>query len=455
MSNSANYPDILGLITGGERCNIGAAQVAVTARPRIVRAGRPFEVILLVQNCVEGEIDVTMALHLPGVDAKKQRERFITKTQRLVVGVKGAEVGYIVLPVTTLLDTAISDGYKIGVEVDVRPLSKSERIRSSEGGGAVALDRFSEDKRSMIEALKTLTFTTAKHFGRNVIDVPLTVMSGTVGNLPDFTPGWISICKLSDYNDNRLLLHRYGALIQVTTLPKLKRALLFQPLVETTTKRFAEAGYPLREAEAIVIAKLLMLVLEYATPRFNAHGNVAARNFDVEALLMRDPFSFETPPEFPNWFRGFLQMLDLDERAATYPQQVIPRYLYEDLLRDGINFGFDLVSEATGEDLGSDAEKSAYREQFVKMLNDKSGLDFSRIYLPLVMGGMLVNDMLVLEDENPIEALRGVAVALDERAAELSEGDQALSTMISTIIERVAQRYGFYTATKDEQKPAI
>ena len=44
----------------------------------------------------------------------------MTQTQRLVVTVKGAEVGYVVLPVTTLADTAVSDGYKIGVEVEVK-----------------------------------------------------------------------------------------------------------------------------------------------------------------------------------------------------------------------------------------------------------------------------------------------------------------------------------------------
>ena len=33
--------------------------------------------MLLVQNCAESAIDVAMALHLPGADAKKQRDRFI------------------------------------------------------------------------------------------------------------------------------------------------------------------------------------------------------------------------------------------------------------------------------------------------------------------------------------------------------------------------------------------
>lgn len=442
MPDSVNYPDILGLITGGSRSNIGAAQVAVTSRPRLVRAGRPFEVILLVQNCVESDIDVMMAVHLPSTDAKKRRERFIMKDQRLVVTVKGAEVGYVVLPVTTLPDTAISDGYKIGVEVEVRTLSKSSRIRQNDGGGRVELERLSEDARARIDDLKPLSYVTNKHFGRNLFDVPVTVMSGTLGNLTDFTPGWVSVCKVSDYHDNRLLLHRFGPMVQVNTLPKLKRSLMFKPLLETTTARFEAAGYPLLSGEANAIAKLMTLVLEYATPRFNAHGNIAARGYDVEALIMRNPFTFETPPTFPHWFTTFIATLERDERAANYPAQVIPRYIYEDLLRDAVDFGFDMVTIGTGEDLGSDEERATYREQLIALLGEESGVDFSRVYLPLVMGAVMVNDQLVLEKEDPAALLHAIGTALKHRYDEMSESEQPLFDMINSVIERTGQRYG-------------
>ena len=441
MSDSVNYPDVLGLITGGQRCNISSAQVALAVRPRIVRAGRPFEVILLVQNASDGEIDVTMTLHLPDADAKKQHDRFITQTQHLVVGVKGAEVGYVVLPVTTLSDTAISDGYKIGLEVEVKPLGKASRIRSAVGGAPVRFERLGDETKAALEALKTLTFYTDKR--RNLLEAPVTVMSGSVGKIADFTPGWVNLCKLSDFGDNRLLLHAFGPMVQTITLPKLKRALLFKPLLDATDSRFAEAGYPLKAAETFAIAKLLTLLLEYATPRFNAHGNIAARNFDVEALLMRDPSSFEQPPVLPNWFQSFLTTLERDERAANLPAQVITRYLYEDLLRDAVNFGFDLVSEATGEDLGSAEEQGLYREQLITALTNKSGLDFNRVYLPLVMGGLLINDLLILGKENPAELLREIGAALEVRSRELGETDQAIYTMTNTILARAGQRYGF------------
>jgi hypothetical protein len=440
MADSVNYPDVLGFLSGGQRANFGSAQVALAVRPRIARAGRPFEVLVFVQNASDGAIDVTMTLHLPSVDAKRQHDRFLTQTQRLVVTVQGAEVGYVVLPVTTLADTAVSDAYKIGVEVEVKALEKSSRIRANEGGGKFSVERLSGETKAALEALRPLTFHTVR--ARNRVEVPVTVMSGSVGKIADFTPGWVSLCKLGDFGDNRLLLHHYGPTVQVNALPRLKRTVFYQPLLDTTESRFAEAGYTLKNAEAAPIAKLLMLVLEYATPRFNAHGNMAARTFDVEVLLMRDPLTVETPPVLPHWFQAFLTLVEKDERAAALPTPVITRYLYEDLLRDAVDLGFDLVAEATGEDLGSAEEKVLYREQLIEALIRKTGLDFNRVYLPLIMGGLLINEQLTLANENPADLLRELEAAMDVRSRELSQIDQAIFSMTHTILARAGQRYG-------------
>src|SRR5258708_3512400 len=89
--SAPNYPDLLGSITGGARYNINVAQVALGLRPRNVRAGRTFEVILLIQNATDVDIDVTATLQLPPQDTKKKPKRFIAKSERLVVGLRPAE----------------------------------------------------------------------------------------------------------------------------------------------------------------------------------------------------------------------------------------------------------------------------------------------------------------------------------------------------------------------------
>ena len=232
--------------------------------------------------------------------------------------------------------------------------------------------------------------------------------------------------------------------MQVNTLPRLKRQLLLQPLVEATESRFKAAGFPLKAAEATVIAKLMTLVLEYATPRMTAHGAIAARGYDVESLLGRHLFEDDEPPVLPHWFRGMLSTIEIDARVAAHPAQVITRYLYDDLLRDAIDLSFDLIIEVTGEDFGSREEQDAYREQLIDLLKAKSGLDFNRVYLPLVMGGILISDQIVLAKENPVELLNAVGMTLEERFEQLSPDEQPIYTMTNQIITRAGQRYGFY-----------
>ena len=51
----------------------------------------------------------------------------------------------------------------------------------------------------------------------------------------------------------------------------------------------------------------------------------------------------------------------------------------------------------------------------------KAGLDFGRVYLPLVMGGLLINDQFASKDENPADLLRDLGLALQQRSLELAE----------------------------------
>jgi hypothetical protein len=442
MSDFVNYPDILGAITGGARCNIGIAQAALAVRPRVVRAGRSFEVILLLQNAAGVDVDVTTTLYLPDVDAKKQRGKFVTRNTRLVIGLAAAEVGYVVLPATTLADTAVSDAYKVAVEVDAKSLHKPSRVRLPEGGGEFSMDYLKPEAREQVESLKTLSFSATKRSGRNIIEAPLNLISGTLGEIADFKRGWVSICKLVDYGDPRPMLHRYTDLLRVSILPRLKRREVFAPLLETTKARFREAGYPLHEAEAVLLAKLMTLILEYAAPAETAHGFAAAGKYGIIPLIERNPLTIETPPFLPHWAQGMLQLVDKDGRVAYHPVLALTRLLYEELLFDAAIHAFELVERETGEDLGSPMEIESYARTLASMLKNKEKLGFSRVYLPLVMGGIIVNDKMPASKESPLDVLRGLAAAMQERTSELGEDESALIEMTERLIDRTGQKYG-------------
>lgn len=441
MIHSPNYPDILGAITGGERCTIDAVQIAATTRPRVARIGRPFEVILLVQNATNADVDLTMILHMPQTDAKRQRDRFITKAQRLLVGIKPAEVGYVVLPASTLPDTAVGD-YTIGVEVSVKAMGKPSRIRANDGGGKFSMNDLSEAGREQVTGLQELDFQTNKRRLGNFIDLPLSLLTGGLGKVTDFSPGWVSLCRLSEYGDSRPLLREYSQAILVETLPVLKRALMFQPLLDVTRKRFQAAGFQLRNIEAIALTKLLTLILEYASPRQNAHGHAAARGYNIQALVERDPLELEAPPKLPHWFKHFMTYAESDPRVFSHPAQVILGYLYEDLIGDAVDYAFALVEESSGENLGTSEEMAAHRERVIQTLLNEEGMDFSLAYLPLIMGGAIISEQMLLEGEHPADVVRQIGKALEERIFDSRDDERPVFDLANQLLAQIGQKHG-------------
>jgi hypothetical protein len=441
---SVNYPDILGYLTDGQRFNVGVVQVALASRPRIVRAGRPFEVIVLAQNASDANVDLTMILSLPDQDAKKQKDKFKTKVSRLVVGLTPGEVGYVGLPVICAADTAPGEGYKFGVQIEAKPLSKPERVRSTNGGGEVDIESLTPEKQEMLTELRKLHFSVKSRLGlKPIVETSLTVMSGTIGQLADLQPGWVSLWTFGDQQDDSLFLEKYGKLLNDSVMPQLRRRKVYGPLLAETQKRFAAAGYPLLPAEAMVITKLLTLILEFGSPRETGHGALMAGVYDVSLFLeSEDIKSLLRTQKLPSWAGAMLRALARDQRFAEQPIRVLTGEAYDNLLRDTIRYAFDSVIEATGENLGSVDEMREYAERLVHSLEDGGPLDFTRVYMPLVLGGVLSFDQIILPEENLNSTIGEIAQLMIQRDSERSDDNELVFNIARDIIDRALTKYG-------------
>ena len=447
-----NYPDILGHITGGERYNIGVVQVAMALRPRVVRAGLPFEVIVLVQNASDVNVDVSAAVQVPDRDAKKKKDRFVTKSARLVIGLEPAEVGYLSLPVSCLADTAISADYKVGMEVKVKPVAKTKprRIRENEGGGDVDLSHLSEEAVTEIEALKPLHYASSKRSGLRggPIEIPFGVMSGRVQKMPDLQAGWNSLWTLADHMDDRLLLQKYRETIKGVVLPHLNRTEVFKPLLAQTGKHFKEGGYPLKQIEAFFVTKLLTLILEYAAPsqgEGGAHGYLAAGIYNIEPLLDEERLANDDPIALPAWCSAFLRAVARDDRAARHPVEVITQHTFIHLVSDAINHAFEMIETATGQDLGSAEDRQTYREETLAILEGSSedSLDFMHAYMPLVLGGIIVYDQVLMVDEKLGDLLQELRTILHQRAHDRNDDTEPIFQIAEELIEQALMKYGY------------
>lgn len=439
-SETPTFPDILGYITGGKRFNINVAQVALAVRPRVVRAGRPFEAILLIQNASDVDVDVTAALQLPEADARRKPKRFLTKSERLVVGLRPAEVGYVTLPLSCLPDTAVGDGYKVGMTVEVRPLAKPKRIRAAEGGEAVVIEDLSDETIARLNDLKKLQFSAQKRgIMATTIEASFAVMSAQIAQIIDFRPGWVSLWKISDHHDSSLLIERYGAGLQAQVLPLLRRELLFEPLLDETLRRFERAGYPLQPAEAHYIAKLMTAVLEMANPRDENVDPLADPLCNVTLTLKKHDEGEALP--LPNWCKAMLRALD--RQPGAHPLNLLTSTLYDELLRDAIRCGFYAVTQTTGEALGSQDEMNGYAERLIADLNEGGVRSFTDVYLPLALGGVIFYDRALAFEEQVGESLKDIAAALRARQSEVNEDSEAIFQMAVKIIDQTIFKYGY------------
>jgi hypothetical protein len=442
-----NYPDILGYITGGARLNVNVIQCALAIRPRVPRAGRPFEAILLIQNACDHNVDVTATLQLPEQDAKKKPKRFITKSERLVVGLRAAEVGYVVLPVTSLPDTAVSDSYKIGMSVEVKPLGKPKRIRLAEGGGAVIMEYLSEETSARLEELKKLSYSTAKRglIGTS-IEAPFSILSAQVGPLVDLKAGWVNLWRMSDHRDEHFLFERMREILTSKVLPQLKRDKLYEPLLKANSQRVTHSGYILQKIEAHYITKLMLTLLEMADPQEHTFDYLGEDIYYVSTLL-KNGVPKDKPLQLPGWCRGVMKAIDHNEKAADDVPALLATSAYDELLRDAIRHGFKMISKTTGQSLGSDDEMASYGERLIQKFVDpnESGFNFADVYLPLVLGGVLFFDRALLPDENVGESLTEIANALQDRRPEQDEDNALVFELAEQVIDRARQKYGYRT----------
>ncbi len=442
--SDVNFPDVLGAITGGPRASLDILQAAAAVRPRPPRSGQVFEILLLLQNASDERLAAAVTLALPETDAQRQRGRFVCANPAAQIVLQAAEVGVVIFSVLTLPDAAPSAAYRARLTLDVKTAQKPQRVRGNNGGGAFDPRDLLASAAPAFEALTTLQFNASKARGGGFdLEFALAAGDGKPAAAREYKTRFVSLWRATSDPHAGPMLQLYSPLLRARLLSQLRRGALLPALTDSTRTRFEKAGYPLREAEAVLIAKLMTLLLEYSVPDDTNHGFIAAGRWAVTPLLNR-PYDPDNSPEIPRWVRGLLRTVEQEPRAAGSVAAVLAGPAYDDLLYDAVQFGFDLVQASTGEDVGNPAERDAYAADLISLLNSGGPLDFSRAYLPLIMGGMLINDLLLLPEEKPADQLHGVAAAVEAREKTLPPEEAPLLELTNILLDRTARKYGFW-----------
>lgn len=390
-----NYPDILGYITDNQWVNFGVVQAAVTLRPPMVVAGRSFEIIVLLQNLSDVNVSTVVSVHVPEQDAGGKPERFYIQKNRLSVTLHPAEVGYLMIPVLCLPDTTFSSRYHIDVDIQTHPLGKPQQIRNNDNGQPVNLDYYfylSEDTINQIVLLRQLTFSAQSGLLRNAISIPFSITASEMGRFAKVKPRWFSLWSIGEHADARPLFERYRETLVKDVLPGLNAKTLYKPLFKATQATFSRAGCRLHIAETHFIVETLLGVIQAATTPSKSFEDTEVQFFRVQERFEAGWPLSSGPLPLPNWCRGLLQLIGIDEAIMLYPERSLAGPLFIPLLRDGIDFGFQSLRPVTLSLLGEPQEIHIYSEYVIEMLKgQQAGMSFTEVYLPLVLAGTVMS----------------------------------------------------------------
>ncbi|GAB4435938.1 MAG: hypothetical protein Kow00120_02900 [Anaerolineae bacterium] len=416
-SDGVNLPNVLGYITRGVMKEFDVVQCALAVNPQQTPAGQNFEALLMVQSAYDGDVDVHVRLLFPAQDVKGERGRFFTKTDRILLGLEPAEVGVVRLPISCSPLTAQAIDYRLGVELKVSKQGRGERVRDRQGGAAFdPADMLNEKTAARIDALRRLAYSDrTDRRGRLIAAFDLIAPTGPSLGL-NLAPEWESLWTMRDHMDAQVVIEKAGALAQ-QVLPNLNRNRVFMPLMKTVQARYARAGYPLHAGEALYIAKLLTLVLE----------NGVSSNPDV-------------PP--PHWYVRLCRLLYADQRSGHNVEHLVTELLWDDLIVDATTLAFSMIAVVTRQQLLGDAEAEAYGFNLVERLSaEKPAMDFPRVYVPLVMGGLVANTRVVLEREQVLDSVHALDQALDKRRPEMNEYNKEVFDMTEALINRALDMF--------------
>lgn len=413
--NGVNYPDLLGAITGGVRLNLDVIQCALAVRPVQVPAGRFFEIIFLLQNASDIDVDVVVEPVLPDRDANNKKGMFLTKSTRLRVGLRPAEVGFVTLPISTSPHTAVADNYVLGMAVAIKRMDKRpQRVREMNGGGGFMVSELPETARKYLDELRSLPFSAHPGSKKNYIQTTFEIQPPAVSTLKELKPDWVSLWTIRDYMDDYTIANKVWPQAQ-NVLGQLTREIIFMPLLKTTQERFKASNYQLYPPEAIYITKLLTLILE---------------------MRVIDPTADNLRPPWPRWFVKMCRLLLQEPALATQVEALVTRLLYNDLTYDAIMHAFTMVSTVTNEEFGTPEETAHYAEDIVSTLSENQPMEFARTYFPMVLGGLVANTRVTMPREQVRETVFILSKALDNRKGELNSDNKFVFDLAETLIER-------------------
>lgn len=407
---SQMYPDVLNMVVGSRSINMGMLQCAFGVFPRRVFINQPVEAIIILQNAIDEPLNIKVSLNFPTQDQQKNPIVLATPQKVLTTRLGGGEVGVLHIPIFAYPPTRPNTDIAVHVAIRYRAVNPGRTVRPASGGTPPDVLNISPYK---LQALREVEF-----------------IEWAPGQSTDILTAYFDIAprRLPPYQDR--LQPRYEViwepdkpLIAPDDEPPSQPYLPQQrPAQASSTPQSIEIAR--RIAMSMNDEEIYTTVLSLVPLRFKVRGlNLSMSEAKAVAkiityAIVEAPMVHETfMPEDFRWFVTLSRVVAADEMAASVTDaDLVEHFLFDAVIYDAIMIAFNLLQPFINEDLGSMVERVAYAEKVSAWVSGQGESDITYAYFPMIFGGVLVNHVIGVKQENPWIMLEELRRSITQRA---------------------------------------
>lgn len=410
------YPDIMNdVFDARRRYESGVVQYLAAAPEGPVPAGDVARIPLVLQNVMEVPIKVAVRIVLPDLNRKLRRlpqPLFQIFRPDVQFELAQGEVAELVIPIR-IQPHVPPDEYEFAFQIQSEAAQEGLRARQEHGENRVGDLKIRYPQGMHITQITSWGYEVQKQSKQTVV---LTVApAGTPSEGVDLKPAFHLIWTPSDWDlisEARQEVNER----RIHIAPEVTVEALFVPFMQESQTYFGDSGIQLHIGEAIFLAKILTYTVTYLMA-----------NADWQDCLLVPIYAFALA----------------QDNATDDVLWLLTQLGYTHVVELAVAISFALVEDTLGRELWPGSEQRPVREYITECLGNGATLPAEFLYLPLILGGMIVSDQLMLADEDLEESLRLLAKGKAEREDLFADPDLAtLNDAFDRLLAKQARRLG-------------
>lgn len=392
---SSEYPDILGdLVEARNRSEINGVHYVSALQPSTLAPGETTHLRFWLQSCWDVPVEVAIAITLPA----QPKPTFSIIQKRTDVPLEPAEVGEVAIPITCSADTPPAE-YPLLVRIGAKPKERGLFVRSKENQGHLADSDLSFTTGMSLAASMGLGFK-ARTQPEQTVSLRVAGLPQR-GPAPNLVPTYLSHWTVEQLpiqgrarklvNDQRLYL-----------VPQLSRQALFVAFLEESQVRFKDAQLHLQMGEAIFLAKILTYAIEYFFTLPEGQDGILVPAYSLA-------YRYDLPTNDPVF--------------------LVVQADYARIARLACSLSFGLLRRRQRRDIWNLEEQMAVTDLVADRVERGGTLPAEFLYLPLLLGGLMVAGKVVLGNENLAQSLDLLAKARQQRSEALAQNPDLVALL--------------------------